>query len=152
MTLSCCGNFFYPSLDDAIKSQQVEVRQTKAPELAAKFPKKKDIPVPDQRLVLSWNDILSGSINLTLDLKHLRFVIDETKEDRIQFAIYPYREGKVVLSSPTSELPVIGSIAIFNIASTLVKAIVEYDSHRDKLVLDMTHIKIFVGKLCQASC
>ena len=99
--------------------------------------------MPDQRVVLSWNDILSGSTNTTLDLNHLRFVIDETEEDKIQFAIYPYREGKVVLFSPTSALPVINPIAIFNIASTLVKAIAKRDVQRDKLVLEMTHIEIF---------
>lgn len=97
----------------------------------------------EQKEALTWNNIFTGSINQSIDVHDLRFVIDETKEDRIQIAIYPFSKGKVTLFTPTSEMPTISHIAIFNLADVMVKPLAVYDSGRDRLVIDMVHLEIF---------
>ena len=106
------------------------------------FPTLAELPDFDQTTALTLHQVTAGDNAIDIQMSQLRFVYDETKQDRIKFAINPFARGKVLIFSPTSETPVMNTLVIFNLAKKM-KRYALHDIAHDRLELEFAHIEIF---------
>jgi len=109
---------------------------------STRFPTLTDLPDFDQTTALTLHHVTSGDDAVDIQMSHLRFVYDETKQNRIQFAINPFARGKVLIFSPTSEMPVMNTLVIFNLAKKM-KRYALHSNASDRFELQFAHIEFF---------
>jgi hypothetical protein len=120
-------------------------QETNRKSLSTKFPTKADLPPFDQTRALTLHQIMAGDVAIDIQMHELRFVYDEAKQERIQFAIAPYSNGEILIFSPTSEMCDLNNLIIFNLAQKM-KRFAKYSLKLDRFVLEVRQMEIFEEK------